>query len=307
MSIVQNSLEHLPVVTAAAGYVAGTVMDIHSQHRIQENRLALTETLGEIGVAAQPNVVKRIGRAAVSITALATAATAGFAGYAWQAEAPAEVQPPIVEIVADASAATAILDGGEPAKQINIFAQAIEDQDSIETEALITRLGTVTIGTVEQISQEAPSGASVMDQATQTAIDQAMKVKSESISGESQKNVGVVVLTNGNSIGAPESIVAKAQLTQTPVYVVNVEQGEGNPQTIEALKSVATQTGGQYWTSAEADPTVAAEQVASNLNSIKTEDKQEKQPNWPMRIASLASLVIGPLAYRRSYKKAFHL
>lgn len=299
MSLVQSSMEHLPLIAPAAAYAAGFGADLIAQKQMEQSNVAVTESLHELGTHQPQGMVRRLGRAAISTSALIGIPVGLTIGLAWQGETPVKRQLPIVEVVIDASGATASADNGKPAQDIYNYAYAIDGESKVKTEAYISSGGSFQQGTIDMLTIDTPQGGGDLPAAATSALNGSNTVKAEALNGESNQAVGIVVLTNGNTIGDPNDIINKAQPTKTPVYVVNVETKVRDQAKNEALKVIAEQTGGQYWTVADTNPEEVAGKVADNLKQVTTREKHAKQPNWPLRLVSLATLALIPLAARR--------
>lgn len=285
----------LPEIGVAAGAVSGALADMYAGRQIAAERQRLVEEHGSEVIHDSGNsVFRRIGPLAIY-----GAVALGVLGATWAPDVPATVHRPQLELVIDHSGATAL---GSPStlEKINGIANQFVDR-KIDSEAVVSRSGEVRIVKTSDVSKDFAFGDALLDQALQTALDNTQRARdAEAGTVASDKKAAIVVVTNGNSIGEPEGVVAKAKAAGTVINIVNVEPDASNKvpsskATSDKLKAIVTQTSGTYWDSANADPTKIREKIVSTLHSDK---KPLKKPvNWPKRALGSLPLLGLPVMY----------
>lgn len=275
----------------ATGAIGGAIADIYAGKQIVAERQRLVEEYGTDVVKDSGNsIFRRIGPVAIY-----GAVALGVLGASWAPESAATASRPQLEVVVDHSGATAL---GSPStvEKINAIAAQFEG-DEYDSQAVVSRSGEVRVINISDVRQDVAFGDALLDQALLTALDNTQRAReSEAGTGASDKKAATLVVTNGNKIGNPEAIAAKAKAAGTIVNIVNVEQDAPSKATSDELKAIAAQTHGIYWDSAAADPSKIREKIVSELSSEK---KPTKQPaNWPKRVLGTLPLLGLPLIYR---------
>lgn len=303
--VTRVSSEYFPLVAATAGYVGGSVADAFDiQKKAAAERLALVEQYGEIAELDQTSTFRRIGRALVRPVAAVTLVAAGVNAMAWQPEPATKRIAPQVEVVVDYAGAAAVVDGGQPATVITDFAQEFAESDEAEAQALVARAGVVAVTNPKEVGADSPFGVAPMDEATQTALDNAQLAKSRAYEAAQQKSAGIAVLTFSDQIGEPTNVVARAQAQNTPIFVVNVQGETPNQQLNDELRGVAEASGGQYWSADETEPKAVVEAVTKDLQALSGEDRQSGgESRWPLRALGAAS-ALALLGVYRSRRNA---
>jgi hypothetical protein len=300
--VVQTSLEHLPAVAAVTGAMAGAALDLVAQHSIAQNREAMNEALPDLAEHYEPTRGRRVIRAVGSVTAAVTSLAFLANANVWAPEAADQVSPPGIELVVDYSGATGIIDDGAAAKTEAEYVGVFGALPDVNVEALVASGGVFETMRPADIANETPAGDAPLTEATQSALDKARLVKTEALRENTPKTMGIVVLTNGNSIGEPEVVIATANETGTPVYVVNVDNGQGDPAVAEGLKTITEKTGGAFWTASTTNSAAVSQEVRGSLEgSLMPEKEQDQSVKLPDRIltGALGLLTVAYVFNRR--------
>src|ERR1035438_989817 len=215
------------IIAGGAAYVAGFGIDHLAYIRARQSERPIIEEWG-IDETPQLEDLKPTRREKISgflirITppiALGTGLTAALftAGFA---NPPETTAPAPIEVVVDHSGATDLsIDGAPVLPAINKIADSFKaSSDYYDIEAYIDTGGQTYTEKISNVDSLFLGGYAPLDDGTNKALEQAAVAKN---TGKS-KNSALVVITNGNPIGDPGIIIAEADKSKTPVYVVNVE------------------------------------------------------------------------------------
>ena len=236
--------EIIPVVlaaSAATGYALGTAADFFAQYKHDQTARPINETL--------PNAVpehssRRSANRMVSVIGGLGMATGVFLGLAVEGQ-PQPTQAATVETVVDRSGGTTKSYSGESAlDRENAFIKRLSSNSKIKTEFLSSKLDDFSILNAEQVLKETPYGGANLLSAVNAALKKTSGVNSSYVNNKNSRNTGIVVLTNGNSIGktqnVPGLVKAAAEQGQTPIFVVNVRSKDGDPKIINDLQKIAS-------------------------------------------------------------------
>jgi hypothetical protein len=220
------------------GYGVGVSLENLALKSIAHNRTAAIPGHEAIGNNKNRNFLKT----ALASLALLSAAAGFSIGQGFDsADTVTELNPPTVSLVVDQSIGT-YLDGSEgeieaafSTSQNNNYAHYI-DIAAIDSG--------YKMETAKQIINNTPYGQPSVSSAVRGAINIAnshsSNVQSNHIGSIShKKNAGILVFTDGNSIGTPASVVAE-DTNKLPVYIVNFGSNANNTQ----FKTIASETGG---------------------------------------------------------------
>ncbi len=295
-------IEFAPEIGFAAGAAAGSALELIAHRRIVKNDAAMVEAWG--GINETPSRMQRIARVVISPLVLISAPIAAYNAAVWQPEPGPETTPPYIGLVIDHSGATATA-ANKPIDEINKVAKALQD-NNLEVHAIVARAGDVRAISSDNVAADEAFGDALLYQGMQAAFDDETAMRQRSVGKQNRQSIGTVVITNGNTIGVPEDIIAKAKVINTAVNVVNVEGKGADPATIQGLQDIAEQTGGKYW---DADANTATE-VTRDVKHSLTDNlvkSNGNQGNWRDRALGLAMLVGIPLMFGKRRNEARNL
>lgn len=301
--VIRQSVEYLPEIAAGAGLLVGAGLEAVAQRNMSRNRESLANEWGE-DVVGTPETKKRtkiIGRV-VGPLAVLTSAVAAFNGAAWQPAEGAETAPPHVEVVIDHSGATGI--GDRPIESINDIALELVDED-IDTSAVVASSGVERIMPLDEIIQNQPFGDARMDRAAATAIDRSTEIQREIIGSETERSIGIVAITNGNTLGDPQHVIERAEESNIPIFVVNVEGKDAPANVASELESIAEGTDGKYFEAEAANAEEIAQEVDDVLEDRLIDDDDEKN-RWIGRVVAGALALTIPSVYRKRKNMTFY-
>lgn len=280
--VMQTALEYAPYLGAMVGAGAGAVADIHAQHQLARSRRALAGELNEVVTSRDnPNRLRRaaqLGKASL----MAVGAIVGLANAVAWAPDSTQAEPPFIGVVVDHSAAVAY--GDHPVQPfIDELATSFGDSSYTAT-AWVAGQGISKQTSPESVSKEKASGSAPLSQGVQSALSAAQTSKDKSVGGESR--AGVVVITNGNSIGGETSsasaLIERAKASKTPVFVIDV-QAKGEKQEVKTeLQTTAKETGGHYWGVKAKNVDEIVGEVGDTLEKSNLKDKNRNP--WPLRV-----------------------
>ncbi len=282
-----------PAIGASAGLAAGAAADVVAARAISRERATLVEAWGPDTIEYPSADGVRSTLRVLGPMALTGALVGGMLGAAWAPEVTPAAPRSQLEIVIDHSGATAI---GEPAAvtAINAVAERFAGA-KFATEAVVARSGEVRIIKTGDVSHDAPFGDAQLDQAVQTALDNVQRAREQGKLKPQEKTAGTLVVTNGNSIGNPATVIDRAKAEGASVSIVNVEKDSAGA-TVSDLQKIAADTGGTYWNSADADPAKIYNKIAPTVTPGRTEEKHPT--NWLKRALGTLPVITLPLMYR---------
>lgn len=280
--VIETALEYAPYVGAMVGAGAGAIADVHAQHRLAHSRRALAGELSEVVTSRDnPSGLQRaaqLGRASL----VAVGAFVGLSNaVAWTPDST-QAEPPFIGVVVDHSAAVA--SGENPVKPfIDELAGSFGDNSYTAT-AFVAGKGINVRMSPDEVSKDQASGPAPLGRSTQSALAEAQASKAKSVGGEGR--AGVVIITNGNSIGGEESsavsLVEQAKSSKTPVFIVDV-QAKGEKQEVKKeLQTAAKETGGKYWGVKAKDVDEIVDKVNDTLEESHLKDNNRNP--WPLRV-----------------------
>lgn len=288
----------IPYAATAVGAGVGVAVEAMAQHHVAPLRHRLSDEWGPVVDQHTPGRLVRLGGMLIG-PLVAVGTLSGLAnGVIWQPESTQTDIPPQLEVVVDHSGATA-LNTGTAANEIGKLTSLFATQTKLETNAFVAGNGYVKEVKIKDVSKDVPFGDAPLEQAMQSALDKASLNQSKTTTAS--HNSGVLVITNGNSMGAPSVVVSEARAANVPVFVVNVEAGQADQQTTANLKLVASQTGAKYWdanthnfnpVAGEIKKTIVSEQVKNDHNSGDNK--------WPLK-AFAGAVTVGAfgIVYKR--------
>lgn len=271
------SPETITIAATAVGYVAGQVFETNAVHRVAQARERLVAIGGdEFASSDDSRTTSFLGRAVVRglvPLALVAGVASGAEVYGWL---PGELHHPqaaTLEIAVDHSGATSLdLGGKPPVDQINGIVDKLIG-DNLRSEAIVAGSSQIHVVRPTDVKRMQPFGDAPLEQAVTLGLDKAV----ETATSRQQRANGVLIITNGNSIGHTAALTAKAREQHTPVFVVNVENnGKTAAATARSLQSIAKQTGGKYW---EANSGTADKVAKSVEAALVPQDSRTPVPN----------------------------
>jgi len=200
-------------------------------------------------------------------------------------------------LLVDHSGATEISFGSQRPvlSEINQVATAFTPSNKIKSNAYIASFGSVVEKNVSAVDGLSASGAAPLDTALVSALDETALIKS----GNKSESAAVVVITNGNSIGSPNSIIEQSNKQgKTPVYVVNVEGSKvTSAQNISNYQEIAKRTEAKYWSANSANISAVTQDVEQTLTPETKHNTADPYEDLFI-IASLISCVLTVKTYR---------
>lgn len=295
-----ESLNTIAVAATAAGYVSGQIAEQIAIRRAAEKRQPANETwqLAAEAMATdeitetRTEILRRGARRVVAPLALAGASVCLVNTLAWAPASTAiEQTPATLEIVVDHSGATNIAIEGEPVvMQINKVVAEFDDS-KLTTNVTVARSGTQKTVPISEVSQDLPFGDANMQEATSLALSRTAKVMPVSEGDKLKRNAGVLVITNGNTIGDPLTVVTEAVSQyggelKTPVFIVNVEGDKAGPQITEDLQMIAKASDAKYWDAEKSNLQTVVSDVRETITAREVSTKA-KENRLPLRGAGI--------------------
>ena len=277
--------------TATAAVAAlGGLWEYRAQRRITRNEKALSDVYDDTIIENTPGRLKRLFNAAGSVACVGAAAFTYMNVPLWQQPQEKQSVPPAVEVVVEKSGAT-LLDGQAAATSIDtVLGLFLDNKKRFELTAFVagvTPNGTtdVTKANIEDAQKQVPLGNAPVDKAFSLAVDDIISRRSALNPGEAVGESAIVVVTNGNTVAGPKSD-AEIIATKSPVIIFDVNPKSANA---DALKAIATETGGQYLAATDFDTKekLDAKFKAINVELTSTTKKSADNTNWPRRLITL--------------------
>jgi hypothetical protein len=236
-------LQHLPIITGAAGYVAGQLMEQKALKDIAQNRQALFEAHKEAGsVSERQSIMRR----AVTTLALMGATTGYVAGETLKPNDSREAMQPELSVAVDHNYS---VNQGDTFKKINTIADRVADSGKLRVIARVAHNGTHQKIRIEELGDDTPYGPPSMREATPASMDDVYNTynKSPAVSDSKEKyHAGVLIVTNGNRLGQSDAVVKQSKSKgELPVFIANTDNSSADVN--RELKDVAKRTGGHYW------------------------------------------------------------
>ena len=267
----------IPIAATAVGFTAGIIGERKAIERAASERQTLVEAWSledEQPVTAQPNrlgqLTGRVGRYVTAVTVSAGLA-AGLTAEAWLPieESASQQRPPALEVVVDHSGATALPLSGKPSLgEINQVVGQLQGIHNVSAEAWVASSSRVKDIALNKVAGEPAFGDAPLEQAMQSALDRAGFAVSNHQGAE--HSAGVIAITNGNEVGAPQAVAQEAKAKGgVPVFVVNVEGNRSSA--IPGLQRIAQLTNGKYWGANAANLNSVAENVDKTISATQHE------------------------------------
>lgn len=274
----------IPYAAMAGGAAVGYVAELKAAHDIAKRSEPISAELGELAKAGVESKSRHYGRALRSTLVLGGAALGLMNGLVWQGEPAEQTTPRHLEVVVDHSGATALNDG-KAVRETNMVAGLFTEENKIQAGAVLASSGLVREVKIANVDKDVPFGDAPMEQATLLALDKSKAYNTTAgNTNEKVENAGVLVLTNGNSVGNSANVIATATASKTPVFVVNVEAKTSDQATTEELKKIAKETGAKYWGANDENIEDVKDQVKDALETGKENRKSNNR--WPLRIVA---------------------
>lgn len=290
-------IEMAEMAGATIGMTAGMVTEYLASRHVAQNRQDFS---GEASVALQHEAVsgwRRIGATALTPIVFAGAGLGLLNAGAWSGDR-VEAQPPRLGIVVDHSGATEM--GDSPAiGSINLLTESFNDPQEVEATAYVANSGVVESMEPTEVREDEPFGNAPLNSGFGLAVEKIEEGRRKEI-GTNPSASGVLVITNGNTFGNNEDILAQTKDRNIPVFVANVEGETTNPDSVDGFKAIAKETGGQYFDVEQENVTEMVEVIGKSL-----EESRLKNPvpnDWPKRViaGALTLATFGLYARKRS-------
>lgn len=286
-------IAYIPEIAAITGYAVGQALEQVSRNTIERNRQSLFP--GVAGVPEQtPADTQDLSRQSVLQRGLAGLAIIGaLAGYSLAegftpADKPKEA-PTALTIVADHSYVT---QQDNSVRKINALVASVAD-GKVKASVLVAHNASYSAIKSDELDQDQPFGPPSLKETTQVALNNA----NSQATGE-KASAGVLVVTDGNSVGSVKSVTKEARSQgDVPILIANV--GDANGSIVQSLKDIAKATKGEYW-DASKQPSGAAERIKDRIKPHaileQTTDSGDKNK---FKIIGVVSLLLGGLQFRR--------
>ncbi|MGB4758498.1 MAG: hypothetical protein WBP26_00400 [Candidatus Saccharimonadales bacterium] len=289
-------IEHIPYVATAVGYSAGVVAEAYVQPAIARQRAAFTEAMGNTGER-DPSVWSRLGSAALGPLAITGAAAAFLLASAWQPAEPVELPKAGIGVVVDRSGGTIQTEGEKsPYDTINQSLDTIVES-GVPVRAVIAGAGEIAVGTTQDAINRQPFGDAPIAQGIANALSDA-RTGLEGMGQQYDPSVeaGVIVLTNGNSLGDPEQVIKAAG--EAPILIANASIQPPSEAAESQFRQIAEATGGEY---------IAADSITPEKIQEFIQDVQprvlvpEEKSNVAQRVVAtgIAALLLLTTAWNR--------
>jgi hypothetical protein len=296
--LIEQAVEYMPYIGAALGATAGAAIETMAVRKHAQDQEALAAVLADIAQEneSSPSLLDRAKRMGAATLFLTGAMAGSFNGLAWQPSA-SEGMPPQLGVVVDHSGA--LRTNEEVLQTVNSITELFAN-DSYDATAYVAANGEVKIVEPEQSASLDAFGDAPLSQAFINALDANKKTKSEALK-VSKNQTGIVVITNGNTFGSSDKVIAQAKEQQSPVFIANIE-GETDPALVKEFQLITKNTGGAYFNVA----TDTVDTISKNIEKtlIDSQFKKENSNRWPLR--AFASLLgVGALVqgYRNRSKE----
>ena len=302
--MMEQSIQYIPeVIGFASGYAIGLGID---QYAVKKAAVDKTPLIVDWALDSSDSVklastkreqASRLFRRVTPGVALGLGlmATTGVAAFV-----PIEsntFKPAAIEVVIDHSGATGLNIGGEAPvlPYINKLADSFTSSNTVNSEAFVASFNGVTETKVSNVSSLSVSGFAPLEAAVSNALEQTALIKN----GNKSNGAAVVVLTNGNNIGNPQTIKSESLAQgKTPVYVVNVEGANTtSPQLVSEFKSIASETNAKYWSANETNTNEVVKEIENTLSPEHRSNKANPYQDFLLFISGVAGLS-GFRAYR---------
>lgn len=282
----------------AIGYIAGQGLDLLALRHIAQNREAAIP--GHENIQANKDRSNLIRRSVASLALLGAAAGFCFAESA-NTSTTTELKPATLVVVADRSFGTS-LDGSS--NSIMESVKLVNETPRVNITDIAAQYSSSKVETPKEMEKSPPYGQPSTDQAVSSAFNIALshssKVVSNQLGQKAEENAGILVLTDGNTIGSPASIKAE-DTTNLPIDIVNY--GINNNANAAQLKKIAIETNGQYL-SVKSSPNVAIKKLDKAIEPRSTK-RTIPGNRWPWIGMGLAlSTITGKQYFRRRKETA---
>jgi hypothetical protein len=227
-------------VAPAIGYIVGQGLEGMALKHIANNRQSAIP--GHEDINTYKDHSNWLRRSIASVAMLGTLAGFCFAESA-TTSTTTESKPSTVVTVVDKSFGT-YLDGTSSA-----ITKAVQDIKIPRSKSIYVAAQNSSeyVATKREIQNSFPYGQPSTDKAVKSALNIAVShsstVETNQLGSKAQKNAGILVLTDNNTIGSPATIKAE-DTAKLPFYIVNF--GNNNSANATQLKQIATETNGQY-------------------------------------------------------------
>jgi len=291
-------IEILPEVGAIVGYTAGQLAEQKARHDIARNGQALLGAHEEVTVDGADK--QSLFRRATASLALMGAIT-GFAAAEAAKPATAKIQEnPTLVTVIDHSFGTG--QNGH-VERINDIAGVVINNRTLRVRPMLAHNSSQESVKDEQaIDNDTPYGSPSVRSATSAALDTAYN---NSLHGEAPKqlgsevkrNSGVLVVTDGNSLGSAHSVIEAAdEHDNMPIFIANV--GQASKAEIKAMQAIAEQTGGQYW-QAKHNAQAIASKINKTISPRAIHPERSLSDRLPYALIALTALGTAAGFFRR--------
>lgn len=298
MSEVLRALaQNAPYVGVAVGYGSMLVAERRIVNYATEERQPLNEVIGETAEQSQnPSIKDKINKF-IGPLAVAGAVAGGIVGMAFQEEGKVKANTNL-QMVVDRSGGTRAeaSEGDTAADSVNNILEEFASHDETSADVFVAQGGRVSKANYQKVINEVrPIGGAPMQDAVEQAIS---NVASTKLEGDNTRNA-VVVLTNGNSFGEPDSVIRKAEKADVSVFIKNIDASSSDS---KAMNKISEKTGGQYMTESD-DPEELYEQVKDKSSGQELRQAPDSKHNTPEKVLSVLLAGVGLRVLARARRR----
>ncbi|MBI5357287.1 VWA domain-containing protein [Candidatus Saccharibacteria bacterium] len=292
--VLRTVVQNAPYVGAAAGYASMLVAERNIVKHAAQERQPLNEIIGEtIEQSQNPSIKDRINKF-VGPLAVAGAIAGGMVGMAFQEEGKVKTNTNLQMVVDRSGGTRAEVSDGTAADSVNEILEEFASHNETSADVFVAQGGRVSKANYQKVINEVrPIGGAPMQDAVEQAIS---NVASTKLEGDNTKNA-VVVLTNGNSFGEPDSVIRKARKADVSVFIKNIDASSSDS---KSMNKISEKTGGQYMTESD-DPEKLYEQVKDKSSGQELRQAPDSKHDIPEKVLSvlLAGGILGAVGRAR--------
>lgn len=291
---------------ATAGYVAGTMAENLALRIFDKNALPALqiENAGKSELERSSLPRNSLSRKLVS-TLGGLCAAGAFCGLQAVGSVESPAQPSTLQVVLDRSHPISLPDSdGVPQKREEALVTSfMNTSTATKVEYITSYLGRNEYAAPKQILASATAGEVKLADAISLAGSRTLTAGSsyDFSSKKNHRTAGIVVVSNGNTIGSVKEAVAMSKAQGgTPISVVNIRANATNPRIEKDMKQLAAGTGGSYWTAKDtAYPDKIRDTIIGNIKPSATPDTYSNGLRVLYSVLSLASLGLAAAGFSR--------
>lgn len=255
-------------IAPAIGYLVGQGLETVALNHISQSRqVAIAGHNNLDAVRDKPGV---LSRSVASLALLGAATGFAFAEAAHNGNT-VESRQPTLEVAVDQSFGT-VLDG--TSKPILNVAENVNDNNRIKVVSIAANNSGSQVESISTIKSNIPYGQPSIE----GALSQALNIADSKLGVKTadKKTAGILVLTDGNSVGDPAAIKAEDN-RNIPVYIVNFGKSDSTP--TGQFSSITKETGGKLINESN-NPAQVASELAREIHPVPTHTNTNGD-RWP--------------------------